>query len=218
MRRRYAALLLMPGLLCSACGPATNDEEGASSPDAEAAEFVADARAILNEIDSEVAELDSIGAATAEAMGQEWDEAKEDITRTLDDVGVRVAALGTSTGERAAELRIEVATGLETLTQRVERAKLDAVDGSHDFLAAARDKLAELELDLEALRAEVGADAAFETLRADVEALRQRVNDMEQALPTEVAEAREGLADAIATLSASIQREWFEARYDLSAE
>jgi hypothetical protein len=51
-----------------------------------------------------------------------------------------------------------------------------------------------------------------------VEALRQRVNDMEQALPTEVAEAREGLADAIATLSASIQREWFEARYDLSAE
>jgi hypothetical protein len=220
MIRRHTVLLLLQGLIWSGCAPESNDGSGGTLLEAEAAEFVADARAILDEIDSEVAELDSMGAATAAGMGEQWDETKEGITRALGDVTVRVTELGTTTGERADELRGEVATGLETLTQRVEHAKLAAVDGSHDFVAAARDKLAEIELDLESLRAEVGDDAAVavEHLRAEADDLRQRIRDMEEALPTEIAEAREGLAEAIATLSASIQREWFEARYDLSAE
>ena len=221
MKRRHAVLLLLQGLIWSACGPGTNEDgAGGSLLEAEAAEFVADARAILNEIDSEVAALDSVGAATAAGMGEQWDDTKEDIARALDDVTVGVAELGTTTGERADQLRGEVATGLETLTHRVERAKLVAVDGSHDFVAAARDKLSEIDLDLEALRAEVGDDAgaAVEALRADADDLRQRISDMEEALPTEIDEARESLAEAIATLSASIQREWFEARYDLTAE
>jgi hypothetical protein len=183
-----------------------------------ASEFIADAREILDEIDAEVASLDSLGAHSVDSVQDRWGEAKQDIERTWVNVSGNVAELAESAGDDAEQLRSEVTSDIETLTRSVERAKLQAVDSGYDFIAAAEEKLAQIESDLDALSEEVDAAQRVAALRAEADNLRMRVAAMEQSSLEEVAEARAAVADAIAALSASIRREWLEARYDLTAD
>jgi ElaB/YqjD/DUF883 family membrane-anchored ribosome-binding protein len=187
-------------------------------------QFVADAREALNELGAKFEELDARNRNLQGESAGAWATVREEISQAGDQLESDLDRLGVAAVQEVDNLRMRIAANLETLTHRVERAELLATDGSEEFVNAARDRLAEIDQDIQSLQSEAAqlpmeareeASKSVETLRSEANEVREAVTSMAEASPQLVAEQRERLADDVASLWASVRRETLEMKTEL---
>lgn len=220
---------MLVGLVLACSESAREETEEAASAAAEDVElaseaFLAEAQRALDELSGQIDDLD-MRRADAERASTDWEEARREIDVAQQELESDLSRLRDATGQEAEALRVEAADALSTLTQRVERARLLAAETKQEFVSASQARLDEIDRDLRALRdeaAQLSADArqealdGVESLRTEMEDLHDRVGALSETAREETAEERESVAEAIASLSASVRREWFELRGELS--
>jgi gas vesicle protein len=126
-----------------------------------------------------------------------------------------------ATGAEAEALRGEIADDIERHTEQVEHARLSAAESGEEFLVASRAQLTQIDEDIQDLQAETAlmsddararVGGAISELRFEADHLEETVSSIAEAGEEEVSEVRDDLAQAIASLTASVRREWLEIR------
>jgi hypothetical protein len=187
-------------------------------------EFASDAREAWNELRAEFDELDARnGNLQGESAGA-WAAVREEIVQARQQLEADLDRLEVAAVQEVDDMRSRIAANLETITHRVERAELLAVDSSDEFVNAAQERLAEIDQDIQSLQSEAAqlpmearaaAAESVESLRTEANDVKENVMAMAEAAPQQVAEQREQLADDVASLWASVRRESLEMRSEL---
>jgi ElaB/YqjD/DUF883 family membrane-anchored ribosome-binding protein len=187
-------------------------------------QFESDARAALDELGAKFEELDARNRNLQGESAGAWATVREEIVQAGDQLESDLDRLGVAAVQEIDNLRMRIASNLETITHRVERAQLLAADGGEEFVNAARDRLAEIDQDIQTLQSEAAqlpmeareaASQSVETLRSEANDVREAVTSMAEAAPQQIAEQRERLADDVASLWASVRRETLEMKSEL---
>jgi hypothetical protein len=185
--------------------------------------FASVAREALNELNNDFEELVTDNARLDGERAEAWADTREQILEVRQELETDLERLETASRDNSEEIRSRFAQNFETMTHHVERAKLLATDG-RDFVSAARQRLEEVDREIQSLQAGAGRlpmEAREDASRA-VEDLRSQRNDVEEvvmsiadAAPQEIEEQRDELADDVAALSADVQREGLELQAEL---
>jgi hypothetical protein len=221
------ALVLAFGFSTACAGPATERTDEAARPtdDREQTgdEFVVEARQTLDALGDDLEGLETRNARLQGESAEAWAEAREEIVQTRQQLATDLDRLSGASTEDAEEIRVRVAESLATMTHHLQRADLITTD-DEEFVAAARERLAEVDRDIESLRSDAArlpmdarddASQSIEDLRSQANDVREAVTSIADAAPEEIAEQREGVADDVAALSASVRRESFEMRAEV---
>jgi len=219
------ALLVFAG----ACGDQTRDTEPVQDEASVSAnEFRAamndlrtELRSTLDQFGSQISELDERYMSANEEIAQEWEETRDELRSYRQTLEADLARLENASEEEADQLTEGIASDLESLTHRVERAQLKSVESPTEFVSAAQDRLTRLEQDFRALEQEAQAlpmearDEISESMlefSATADEIRTQLEGLAQASAEEISEEREEIAEDVSSLTASVKRELFEAR------
>ena len=230
-RRRVALLSLIAAALGFGCAEPDREQAEqamASGGDAEPREitpasspFLDEARLAVDELGREVHALGLQYADAAGSRAEEWDVTQRSIMEVREQVEADLARAGAAGPEALEDARVDIVAGLQTLTERVDRAQLEAVEGGQEFVSASEAELMEIDGRIESLRLQAAqrGDAAGNEVALELEALRASADEIAAALASmsaatedEIAETREEMAQSIASLSGSVQRQWLELR------
>jgi hypothetical protein len=232
--KRPSALLAL-ALAMGACGQPQQEEAEIDRNDAparvgEAIEQGADrfrdgAREALNELGAAFDDLQESSANLQGESASAWAETREEIAEARVEIETDLERLQTAAAEDVDQIEARIASNIETMTHRVERAKLLATDSNEEFVAEARERLQEADQGIQSLGTEAAALPleAREGAAEDVETLRQEANEVRETLtsiateaPQQIAEKRDAVADDVAALKAAVRRESFEIRSALN--
>lgn len=178
-------------------------------------------RTTLDEFGSQISDLDQRYMSANDEIAEEWAETREEMSAYRQTLEADLARLENASEEEADQITEGIASDLEDLTHRVERAQLESVENPEEFVAAAQEQLSRLEQDFQTLQQEAqglpmeARDEASETLREfseRAEEIRTELQELAQASAEEISEEREEIAENVSSLTASVQRELFEAR------
>ena len=217
-----ATLALVLGLStgCGLTGRPTgevNPRQGAEQTFANAA------REAFDDLNDDFEELVTANARLDGDRAGAWATTREEILEVRQELATDLDRLQGASRENSGETRSRVTENFETMTHRVERAKLLATDAG-DFMSAARERLVEVDRDIASLQSDAGRlpMEARENASQAVEDLRQQRNDVQEAVtsmadasPQDIEGQRNDLAEDVATLSASVQRQGFEIQAEL---
>jgi phage host-nuclease inhibitor protein Gam len=234
---RLSALLLALAVgMAGACAEAGQNEselagdggqpEQAGEPGARALAsmtdaFLSEARQATDELQQKV---DELRLAYADAMGgaaDRWDATQREIMTTHRRLEADMERATQATTDTYDAIRADITDGVETLTEQVEHARLAAVADAQAFVAVSEQQLGELDLSIASLEAEAAvlAQEAQAEVRGELDAMREEaeqiavtLDDMADASADEIAETREEVTQAIASLAGSVQRTWLELR------
>lgn len=214
--------LLALTMVLGACADERNDAEAAANDAAEELrlamqDFEQDVRGAITEISDDIDELNSDYAGASDEMAEAWDNTKAEIREYRYEMEQGLEKLANATEENAAELEAEVAEDLEAVTMRLERARLTAIRETEDFIGASKERMSELTASLEDVDDDISYEtsAAINELKREASELTTRVDLLAESTSEEIAEEREELTEAIASLSASIRKQLFEAEQSL---
>ncbi len=186
--------------------------------------FASAARAAFNEMNDDFEELVADNARLDGERAEAWLATREQILEVREELGTDLDRLQEASSDNADEIRARFTRNFETMTRHVERAKLQAADGGRDFVTAARQRLAEVDREIQSLQSDAGrlpmearenASQAVEDLTRQRNDVEEVITSMSDAAPNEIEEQREALSDDVATLSASVQREGLEMQAEL---
>ena len=181
--------------------------------------FTTAARRGFDELNDDFEELVTDNARLDGERAEEWAESREQILEVRQELATDMDRLETASRDDRDEIHSRIARNFETMTHRVERAKLLWGDDDRDFVSAARQRLEEVDQEIQALQSDAGRlpMEAREEASQTVEDLRRQRNDVEEvvesmadASPPEIEEQRDELANDVAALSATVQREGLE--------
>lgn len=207
-----------------AAGCMDSAQEEARTADASSqstAELRQDVRSSLDQFAEQVERLDRRYVSAPDDGGATWSDTRSEIREDREEVEGHLAGLEGASVEEAQRLKHEMAQDLERLTERLERAELEAVEDHEDFLAASRDRMVRLEEDFRALGDEAAslsagermeASGPIETLRDQATQLGDRLDGLTDATAEEIASQRTDITQAIGMLMAQVRRELFEMR------
>lgn len=221
MRTRTTTLVLALAVLGTACAdrPDTEVDESAAVTDeaymAAVTELRSDVRSVLDELSAEIDRLEQSSSEARQEMAEEWSETREEIREHRSELEAELARLETASRDDARSVKEEIAEDIEELTRQVEHARLDAIEGGDEFVAASQEELTEIERNLQTLVMDPQASEDDETLadlRERSAELATRTEALTVASAEEIEEDRTDLTEEIAALSASVQRELFEMR------
>lgn len=178
-------------------------------------------RTTLDDFSSEIAELDERFRSSTDEMAEEWAETREDLNSYRQTLEADLARLENANEDEADELTEGIASDLEELTHRVERAQLESVENHEEFVSVAQDRLSALDQDFRTLEQQAqglsmeARDDVSETMldfsvRADE--IRMKLAGLAQASNEQISDEREEIAEDLSSLTASVKREIFEAR------
>jgi DNA-directed RNA polymerase subunit F len=221
------ALVLGVSTACAMPARDTGEANPRSGADASAEQtgdpFASAVREAYDSLNSDFEELVTANARLDGDRAEAWTTTREEILAVREELGTDLDRLQGASTDDVGAIRSRVTDNFESMTHHVERAKLLATDDG-DFMSAARQRLVEVDRDIESLQSDAGRlpMEAREDASQAVEDLRQQRNDVEEAVtaladaaPQEIEEQRSDLADDVATLSASVQREEFEMQAEL---
>jgi hypothetical protein len=134
MKTLDKSLVLMLALAFSAaCAEPQQDRDDDAVPSTEeigqaidqtATEFANDTREALDELNAEVDELEMSNADLEGESAAAWSEVQQEIADARQEVENDLSRLGSATAEETDQIHSRIARNLETMTHRVERAKL----------------------------------------------------------------------------------------------
>jgi ABC-type transporter Mla subunit MlaD len=219
------ALLVFAG----ACGDQSRDTEPVqdeatvSADEFRAAmnEMRTELRSTLDQFGSQISELDERFMSANDVIAQEWAETREELSSYRQTLEADLARLENASEEEVDQLTEGIASDLEELTHRVERAQLESVETAEEFVSAAQDRLTSLDQDFRMLEQEAqglpmeARDEVSETMQELSETaweIRTQLEGLAQASAEQVSEVREEIAEDVSSLTASVKRELFEAR------
>ena len=187
-------------------------------------EFGNDAREALEELREEFDELETSNADLQGESAAAWTRARDEVVQVRQELEADLEQLENASAEEADGIRARIAQNFEAMTHRVERAELLAIDGNEEFLTEARERLAEIDRNIQALQADAArlpvearedASRTVESLRSEANDVRETMSSFTAAAPQQIAEQREEVAEDVAALSASVRREALELQADL---
>jgi hypothetical protein len=183
--------------------------------------FLDEAREATDDLGQKFDDLEArYATATDEAAG-EWESTRAELAEARQDLEADLTRMRAATGAEAEALRGEIADDIQGLTERVAHARLAAAENGEEFVAASRAQLTEIDEDIRNLQAETalmsegaraGVSDAISELRFEADHLEETVSSIAGAGEEEVSEVRDDVAQAIASLTASVRREWLEIR------
>jgi hypothetical protein len=216
---RATALLGSPlAFFALGCAEAAREDGGAAAA-ATQGRLIEEARLVVDELGRRVHELGLRYADAAGSRADEWDSAQRSIMDVRQQVEADLAQATASGSEATKGVRIDIVEGLQAFTERVDRARLAAVRGGQEFVAASEAELAEIDGRIESLHlqaAQLGEQARgasgseIAALRAQAKEIAESLAALSSATEHEIGEAREELAHSIASLSGSVQRQRLE--------
>lgn len=229
---KKALPLTLAVALLGGCGDAGEDDSSAVAEEAaeaveqvaegaerESERFATEVRSALDELTGTIGDLEGrYGEATDEAA-RRWEDARPEVEAARRRLEAALTEMRDTAGERSDEIQAEVTSAVGSLTEEVERARLITIEDRQEFLEASRMRLDEIENDLTSLRsasedltaaAREDASLAIEEFRARIQELERRTNM--DAGDVDFSEVREDIAEEIASLSADVQRMWFDVR------
>lgn len=213
------------GLVLLFAGCADSDHEE-TPPTADAllastAALYQDLRSTLDQYGAQMERLDQRYLSATDNAAASWAEKRSEIRAYREGLEANLARLEGATVDEAQRLKREMAEDLEHLTERLERADLEAMEDHEEFLSASRDRMVRLEEDLEVLGGEVAslsaeareeASATLEAFRDKAGKLATRLDALSDATAEEIESRRTDIAQALGALTASVRRELFEMR------
>ncbi len=180
-----------------------------------------DLRSTLDQFGVQMERLDQRYQSATENVAATWSETRAEIREYREGLEANLARLEGASVDEAQRLKRQMAEDLERLTERLERADLEAVEDDREFLSASRDRMVRVEEDLEVLGDEVAslsaeareeASATLEALRDQAGKLETRLDGLSDATAEEIESRRTDIARALGALTASVRRELFEMR------
>lgn len=216
----------MVGLaLCFAAGCVdSNQDDAAQTANALLASTPAvhqDLRSTLDRFGAQMERLDQRYLGAAADVAEAWSNRRSEIREYREALESNLARLEGASVDEARRLKREMAEDLERLTDRLERAELEAIEDDRAFLSASRDCMDRLEEDLRALGDEAAslseeardeASDTLEALRDRASELAIRLDALTDATAEEIASRRTDIAQELGALTASVRRELFEMR------
>jgi len=214
-------------LLFAGCADSSQDEaanEVARSADelrTAMDEMRTDLQFTLDQFEQRIEALDQRYMNANAEIAADWEETRNGMAEYRQHLEADMARLETATEEEARQLKDAMADDLEQLSQRVERAHLESIDGGEEFVAASRDRLSRLEQDFRVLQVEadelptearMAAGETRQELSTRAEDLGHRLDELASATAEEIDDEREDIAEDISSLTASVERELFEMR------
>lgn len=180
-----------------------------------------DLRSTLDRFGAQMERLDQRYLGAAEDEAEAWSDTRSEIREYREALASNLARLEGASIDEARRLKREMAEDLERLTERLERAELEAVEDDRAFLSASRDRMLRLENHLRALGDEAASlsEEAREEASVTLDALRDRANELgtrldglTHATAEEIASRRTDIAQELGALTALVQRKLFEMR------
>lgn len=180
-----------------------------------------DLRSTLDRFGAQMERLDQRYLGAADNVAEAWANTRSEIREYREALEFSLARLEGAGVDEARRLKRAMAEDLERLTERLERAELEAIEDDRAFLAASRDCMVRLEEDLRALGGESAslpaeareeASETLEALRARADEVRTRLDGLTAATAEEIASRRTHIARELGALTASVRRELFEMR------
>jgi hypothetical protein len=219
------ALVLGLSTACAMPGRDTGESNpnGAAEAEQAANAFATSAREAYNGLNEDFDELVTANERLDGERAGAWTKTREEIVALREELGADLDSLQGASRETSGAIRSRITQNFEKMTHQVERARLIATDGP-EFMAAARERLVEVDRDIVALQSDAGSlpVEARESASQAVEDLQQQRNDIQEAVtamadaaPEEIEEQREDVSEDLAALSASVQREEFELQAEL---
>jgi len=181
--------------------------------------FLTEARMTVDELSSQVHALGLQYVDAAGSTADTWDATQRSVMeaqRRVQEDLTRAAAAGSEALEDA---QVDIVDGIQAFTERVDQARLGAVEGGREFVAASEMELMAIDDRIESLqdRAAQLSDEVREEAASDVESLRAKADEigarlalLYDATEEEIAGTRAELTKSIASLSGSVQRERLE--------
>ena len=178
-------------------------------------------RSTLDQFGAQISELDERFMSTNDEMAAEWADTRQELSSYRQTLEADLARLEDASQEEADQLTDGIASDLEELTQRVERAELESVEDPGEFLSAAQDRLSRLDQDFRMLEQEAqdlpieareDAAQAMQEFSATAADIQVRLDGLAQASAEQISEAREEIEEDVSSLTASVRRELFESR------
>lgn len=235
MDRSRAVWALAVAFGLGACGQPAEDqvEMDRNDPPARIGEAVEEApdrfrdgaREALNELGAAFDQLQESAANLQGESASAWAQTREEFVEARTELEADLDRLQTAAAEEVDQIESRIASNLETMTHRVERAQLLATDSNEEFVAEARESLNDADQGIQSLSAEAAAlpleareDAAqkVEDLRGEANDVRETLTSMASAAPQQIAERRDAVADDVAALKAAVRRESFEIRSSMN--
>jgi hypothetical protein len=214
--------LLMGALVACSDGPPDEMEAAPGETGEEIAlaidDFQAEVREVTNELSVTVDGLDTRYASASDETATQWTSAKAEIAEARYELEEDLAALRRAAGAESEGLRAEIVGDLETLTERVERARLSALESSRDLLAESEDReIRELHEASEGLPSEAReeADRAIVALEREAQEVRAAVERLGTVAAEGFEEERDAVARDVAQLTAAVRRELVELRHEI---
>jgi len=228
MDKRAAVFLsLATAVLSSGCAEPDGEPADQTTATAEAAPqsapepspFLEEARLAVDELAIKVHALGLRYADAAGATADEWDTTQRSVLEVRRRVETDLARAETTGADALEEVRGDLIEGLQTFTERVDRARLQAAEDAQAFVVASESDLVEIDRRIGTLRLEatqLGEEARAEAA-SEVETLQTKADEIGEAIATlsvateeEISETREELAHSIAALAGSVQRKRLE--------
>lgn len=224
IRHRMAPMIGLALLLASGCVDSEQDEAAQSADPvrAAAAELHQDVQSALDQFGAEMEQLEQRYSSASDDVAANWSDTRAEMREYRDGLETDLARLDEASGDRARELKHELAQDLEQLTERLEQAKLESIEDNREFVSASRDRMVRLEDDLGALGDEAASLSAeareeasdeLEDLRDRASELGTRLDGLTDATTEEIENRRTDIAQAIGALTASVRRGLFEMRH-----
>lgn len=180
-----------------------------------------DLRSTLDRFGAQMERLDQRYLGTADNVAEAWSNTRFEIREYREALESNLARLEGASVDEARRLKRAMAEDLERLTERLERAELEAIEDDRAFLSASRDCMVRLEEDLGALAGEAAslpaeardeASVTLDALRDRANGLGIRLDGLTDATAEEIASRRTDIAQELGALAASVRRELFEMR------
>ena len=212
------AFALSVGLGCAT-------SQAGSGPEGTGNQFLGTARETLEDLTADFEELAARNARLDGDRAESWEEQREEIAELRRQLAIDVELLESAPTEEREEIHARIAQNLGTMTHQVERAKLLATDGGADLVVAARQRLSQVDRDIQAIEADASRLPVDDRENASelVEQLRERANEVEEdvltledASPEAIEEQRDEVAEGVGALSGTVQRESLELQSQLS--
>jgi hypothetical protein len=228
MRSRILPAIGLAVLLSAGCADSGRDETVREEAAAAAAawreamsELRDDVRSTIDDVGDEIEQLDERYMSAGDEVAETWSESRASMQEYRQGLEADLARLETATADEAQQLKREMADDLEQLTERVERARLESVESGDDFVSASRDRMGQVERDIQTFADEAASLSAEGRANASesMEGLRERAGDLDDkierlvdATADEIDEKRGDIAQELSSLTASVRRELFEIR------
>ncbi len=228
MRSPTLPVIGLAVLLSAGCADSGRDETLRDEAAAAAAawreamsELRDDVRSTIDDVGDEIEQLDERYLSASDEVAESWSESRASMQEYRQGLEADLARLETATADEARELKREMAQDLEQLTERVERARLEAVESGDDFVSASRDRMGQVDRDIQTFADEAASLSAEGRAKASesMDGLRERAGDLDDRLDRlvdataeEIDEQRGDIAQELSSLTASVRRELFEIR------